>query len=87
MKPQKYGKLFIVLMIALLAYGFASGVHALGIGEDVGDNLITSDLGLSGDQKISEVSDPSFNPTYLNQRVVVNVTNATPKNTTTNQTQ
>ncbi|WJI08995.1 hypothetical protein FGU46_02275 [Methanobacterium sp. CWC-01] len=87
MKPQKNGKLFIILLIALLAYGFASGVHALGIGEDVGDNLITSDLSLSGDQKISEVSDPSFKPTYLNRRAV-NVTNTTtPKNTTTNQTQ
>ena len=87
MKPQKYGKVFIVLMIALLAYGFASGVHALGIGEDVGDNLISSDLSLSGDQKISEISDPSFNPTNLNRRVVINVTNATPKNITANQTQ
>jgi hypothetical protein len=86
MKPQKNGKLFIVLMIALLAYGFASGVHALGIGEDVGNNLITSDLDLSGDQKISEVSDPSFKQVYLTRRAV-NVTNTTPKNTTTNQTQ
>jgi hypothetical protein len=86
MKPQKNGKLFIVLMIALLAYGFASGVHALGIGEDVGNDLITSDLDLSGDQKISEVSDPSFKQVYLTRRAV-NVTNTTPKNTTTNQTQ
>ena len=87
MKPQKYGKLFIVLMIALLAYGFASGVHALGIGENVGKNLLASDWSLSGDQKISEVSDPSFKPAKLNRRVV-NVTNTTtPKNTTTNQTQ
>jgi hypothetical protein len=86
MKPQKNGKLFIVLMIALLGYGFASGVHALGIGEDVGNDLITSDLDLSGDQKISEVSDPSFKQVYLTRRAV-NVTNTTPKNTTTNQTQ
>ncbi|MDP3065556.1 MAG: hypothetical protein Q8N08_02360 [Methanobacteriaceae archaeon] len=88
MKPQKTGKLFIVLMIALVAYGFASGAHAMGVADELGTKIIPSDLNLGGDQKISEISDPSFKQVYLTRRIlnITNKTNSTPQNVSGNQT-
>ncbi|HMK53670.1 MAG TPA: hypothetical protein VK444_02725 [Methanobacteriaceae archaeon] len=88
MKPQKTGKLFIVLLIALVAYGFASGAHALGVATDLGTDLIPSDLNLAGDQKISEISDPSFKQVYIIRKAlnITNTTNSTVKNASGNQT-
>jgi hypothetical protein len=84
MTPKKSGTLFIVFMIALVAYGAASGANALNIGADVGVGLIPSNFNLNGDQKISEIGDPNFTPVHIVRHIQVNITNTT--NTTNNTT-
>jgi hypothetical protein len=83
MSPKKNGRIFIILMIALVAFGFGSAAHAFGLAQDFGTDLIPSDLFTTGAQQISEISDPSFNPVYLTKRVIVNTNNTT---NTTNST-
>jgi hypothetical protein len=77
MSPKKNGRIFIILMIALVAYGFGSAVHASGFAPEFGMNILPDDLYMGGAQQISEISDPSFDPVYLNKRVIVNTTNST----------
>ena len=84
MTPKKSGTLFIVLMIAMVAYGAASGANALNIGTDIGVGLIPSNFNLNGDQKISEIGDSNFTPVHIVKHIQVNTTNTT--NTTTNTT-
>jgi hypothetical protein len=92
MTPKKSGTLFIVLMIALVAYGAASGANALNIGTDIGIGLIPSNFNFNGDQKITEIGDPSFSPVHIVRHIQVNTTNTTNatntsnNNTTTNST-
>ena len=88
MSPKKSGTLFIVLMIALVAYGTASAANALNIGTDIGVGLIPSNFNLNGDQKISEIGDSNFTPVYIVKHVQLNTTNATnaTNNTTSNTT-
>ena len=85
MTPKKSGTLFIVLMIALLAYGAASGANALNIGTDLGVGLIPSNFNINGDQKITEIGDPTFTPVHIVKHIQVNTTNTT-NNTTSNIT-
>lgn len=84
MTPKKSGTLFIVLMIALVAYGAASGANALNIGTDIGVGLIPSNFNLNGDQKITEIGDSNFTPVHIVKHIQVNTTNTT--NTTNNTT-
>ncbi|EKQ50641.1 MAG: hypothetical protein B655_2376 [Methanobacterium sp. Maddingley MBC34] len=84
MTPKKSGTLFIVLMIALVAYGAASGANALNVGTDIGVGLIPSNFNLNGDQKISEIGDSNFTPVHIVKHIQVNITNTT--NTTNNTT-
>lgn len=85
MTPKKSGTLFIVLMIALVAYGAASAANALNIGTDIGVGLIPSNFNFNGDQKITEIGDPTFSPVHIVRHVQINITNTT-NNTTTNVT-
>ena len=50
MTPKKSGTLFIVLMIALVAFGAGSGANALNIGTNIGVGLIPSDFNFNGEQ-------------------------------------
>lgn len=87
MKPKKAGTLFAVLMISMIAFGFASAANTLNIAGDFGVGLVPSNLNFNGEQKINEISDPSFSPNRLIKRVTVNVTNTTNttnKSSTTN---
>ena len=77
MNPKKTGRLFIVLMIALLAYGFASSANALNIGSDIGVGLFPSYFNFESGQKISEIGDPSFTPVTVIRRIPINITNIT----------
>jgi hypothetical protein len=86
MTPKKSGTLFIVLMIALVAYGVASGANALNIGTDLGVGLIPSDLNLNGDQKVSEIGDSNFTPVRIVKHIQVNNTNTTNTTNITNTT-
>lgn len=78
MNPKKSGTLFIVLIIALLAFGVASAANVFGLGSNLIDSPIPSNLSLNGQQQISAIGDTSFTPVYVNKRLVVNVTNTTP---------
>jgi len=94
MNPKTAGRLFIVLMIALVAYGFASSANALNIGTDLGVGLFPSNFNFENGQKISEIGDPSYTPVTVVRRITINITNVTnntnktpvnntiPKNTT-----
>lgn len=90
MNPKKSGTVFIVLMIALLAFGVASAANVVGLGSNLIDSVVPSNLSLNGQQQVSAIGDTSFTPVYVNKRVVVNITNTTPvvpTNNTTNNTQ
>jgi hypothetical protein len=78
MSPKKTGRIFIILMIALTAYGFGSAMHAFGLAQDFGTDLLPADLYMGNVQQISEISDPAFVPVTLNKRIIViNTTNNT----------
>ncbi len=77
MNPKKSGTVFIVLMIALIAFGVASAANVANIGNDLLDGVIPSNLSLSGSQQITVIGNPSFKPVYVNKRVLVNLTNNT----------
>jgi hypothetical protein len=84
MNPKKSGTVFIVLMIALIAFGVASAANVANIGTDLIGGLIPSNLSLSGSEQITAIGDSSFKPNYINKRVLVNLTNntnVTPVNT------
>lgn len=89
MSPKKNGTIFIVLMVALAAYGVGSVANALNIGGDTIVNLIPSNFTSLGEQQITQMGNPSFKPVYLIQHMVVNATNASSGgngNNTGNQT-
>lgn len=82
MNSKKRGKLFAVLMVALIAYGIGSSVSIL-----TSDSIsleIPSVLA-SEQQQISTIGDPDFNPVWL-KRQVINITNNTTKPNSTNNT-
>lgn len=94
MNPKKSGTLFIVLMIALIAFGVASAVNVTKIGNEQLSGITIPKLNLSSQQQITTIGDPNFQPVYITKRIVLNVTNNTTaipiinttKNTTTNFT-
>ncbi|MGC9517893.1 MAG: hypothetical protein ACP5C3_09395 [Methanomicrobiales archaeon] len=83
MISRKKGKLFIVLSIALMAFGIGSVANVLASDSFSIDNLIPSSLALEQQEKIIVIDDPSFEPVYV-QKVIpqpVNITNNTTNNT------
>ncbi len=86
MNPKKSGTVFIVLMIALIAFGVASSANMANIGTNLFDGLNLSNLGLNSQQQITAIGDSSFKPVYITKRVVFNVTNTTPLTPTNNST-
>jgi hypothetical protein len=94
MNPKKSGTLFIVLMIALIAFGVASAVNVTKIGNEQLSGITIPNLNLSSQQQITTIGDPNFQPVTITKRIVLNVTNTTTviptnnttKNTTTNFT-
>lgn len=89
MNPKKSGTMFIVLMIALIAFGTASSANMANIGTGLFNSLNISNMDLNSQQQITTIGDPSFEPVYVTKRVVLNVTNSTPvvpTNNTTNST-
>ncbi len=87
MNPKKSGTLFIVLMIALIAFGIASAANVANIGNDQLKGLTLPNLNLNNQEQINTIGDPNYQPVYITKRVVLNVTNNTtviPANTTIN---
>ena len=88
MNPKKSGTLFIVLMIALLAFGVASAVNVTKIGNEQLSSITIPKLNLNSQEQITTIGDPNFQPVYITKRIVLNVTNTTviPTNNTTRNT-
>ncbi len=85
MNSKKSGTIFIVLMIALVAYGFGSFANAFDLGGNTMVNLIPSEITSFNQQQITEMNDPSFQPVYLIQQAIFNNnSNNETLNTTTN---
>lgn len=76
MNPKKAGKLFIVLMISLVAFGFGSCANALNSGNDVTSGILPSTLASNNEQQISTINDSSFEPVHV-MRHFYNTTNST----------
>ncbi|MDD1775604.1 MAG: hypothetical protein LUQ24_08745 [Methanobacterium sp.] len=86
MNPKKSGTIFIVLMIAFVAYGSGSIADALNLDGDAIINLIPSNLTTLNQQQITPIDDSNFKPVYLMTHVVINKTNTTNNSTDDNQT-
>ena len=78
MNSKKSGTIFIVLIIALIAYGSGSVANAFDLGGNSMVNLIPTDITSFDQQQITQMNDPSFQPVYLLQQAITNNdTNAT----------
>lgn len=77
MNPKKSGTVFIVLIIALLAFGAASSANLANIGTGLIGGLVIPNLNLNSQDQVTAIADPSFQPVYVNKRVIANVTNTT----------
>lgn len=77
MNPKKSGTVFIVLMISLLAFGAASSANLANVGTGLIGGLVIPNLSLQSQDQVTAIGDTSFQPVYVNKRVVVNVTNTT----------
>jgi hypothetical protein len=86
MNPKKSGTVFIVLMIALIAFGVASAANVANIGNDQLKGLTLPNLNLNNQEQITTIGDPNYQPVYITKRVVLNVTNTTPVISTNNTT-
>jgi hypothetical protein len=86
LNPKKSGTIFIVLMIAFVAYGSGSIADALNLDGDAIINLIPSNLTTLNQQQITPIDDSNFKPVYLMTHVVINKTNTTNNSTDDNQT-
>ncbi len=86
MNSKKKGKLFIVLMISLIAFGFGSCINVLNSGNDVTSGFLPSISASSNEQQISTIGDPSFEPAHVMKQFynTTNSTNSTPVNNGTN---
>ncbi|MFY9637194.1 MAG: hypothetical protein WAK14_00145 [Methanobacterium sp.] len=87
MNPKKSGTMFIVLMIALIAFGVASAANVANIGNDQLKGLTLPNLNLNNQEQITTIGDPNYQPVYITKRIILNVTNNTtviPSNTTIN---
>ena len=86
MNPKKSGTVFIVLMIALIAFGVASAANVANIGNDQLKGLTLPNLNLNNHEQITTIGDPNYQPVYITKRIVLNVTNTTPVIPTNNTT-
>ena len=88
MNSKKAGKLFIVLMISLIAFGFGSCANVLNSGNDITFGILPSIFASDNSQQISTIGDPSFEPVHVMRQFynTTNSTNSTPVNNTSNST-
>ena len=85
MNPRKAGKLFIVLMISLIAFGLGSCANVLNSGNDITSGMLPSMIASNTNEQISTIGDPSFEPVHL-MRQFYNTTNSTNSTPVTNNT-
>jgi len=82
MNNRKKGKIFIVLMISLIAFGFGSCVYAVNGSNEFINGLIPTTFPWNTSEQISTIDDSSFEPIYIIKHFYNNTTNTT-NNTTT----
>lgn len=85
MNSRKAGKLFIVLMISLIAFGFGSCANVLNSGNDITFGILPSIFASNSSSQISTMGDPSFEPVHI-MRQFYNTTNSTNSTPVTNNT-
>lgn len=80
MDSKKKGKVFIVLIISLIAFGVGSCVNAINAGNDITSGLLPSTLTLDNEQQVKVIDDSSFNPVHVMRHFYNNttITNSTP---------
>jgi len=84
LNPKKSGTIFIVLMIAFVAFGSGSIADALNLDGDAIINLIPANFTTLNQQQITQIDDPSFQPVNLMTHIVINQTNNTNTNNNNN---
>lgn len=77
MNNRKMGKIFIVLMISLTAFGFGSCVYAVNGGNDIINSLIPTSFNWNTPEQISIIGDSSFEPVRVIKHLYNNTTNST----------
>lgn len=83
MDSRKSGKVFIVLIISLIAFGVGSCVNAVNAGNDITSGLLPSNFALDNQQQMNTIDDSSFNPVHV-MRHFYNNTNTTNTSTVVN---
>lgn len=86
MNAGKMGKVFIVLMISLLAFGCGSSANALNAGNDITEDIIPSNIEWNNQEQISVISNPSFEPVHVMRHFYNNTTNTTNSTSIINNT-
>lgn len=86
MNAGKMGKIFIVLMVSLIAFGCGSSASALNAGNDITEGIIPSNIEWNNQEQISVISNPSFEPVHVMRHFYNNTTNSTNSTTITNNT-
>lgn len=84
--PKKSGTIFIVFMVALVAFGIGSVADAFNLDGNFIVNLIPSNITTLNQQQINQIDDPSFKPVYLMTHIVTNTTSNSTNNSTDNET-
>ncbi|MDI6723919.1 MAG: hypothetical protein QMD61_04675 [Methanobacterium sp.] len=89
MNSGKKGKLFAVLMVSLVAFGFGSCANVLNSGNDITYGILPSSFSLDNENQMAVIDDPSFEPVHV-KRHFYNLTNSTnmtniTSNSTTNK--
>jgi hypothetical protein len=82
MDPKKSGTIFIVFMVALVAFGIGSVADAFNLDGNFIVNLIPSNITTLNQQQINQIDDPSFKPVYLMTHIVTNTTSIRTNNST-----
>jgi hypothetical protein len=84
MNSKKLGKIFIVLMLSFVAFGFGSCANVLNSGNDVTFGLLPTGFALNNEKQMLIINDASFEPVYVIRRYTIITNNTT--NVTTNVT-
>ncbi len=84
MSPKTFGRLFILLMICLVAYGCGSCANVLNSEDSIIFDVVPSSFALDNQPQITIINDASFEPVYIWEHYPKTTSNIT--NNTTNST-
>ncbi|MEN4005957.1 MAG: hypothetical protein PQ964_01130 [Methanobacteriaceae archaeon] len=84
MNAGKMGKIFIVLMISLIAFGCGSLANVLNAGNDITESITLPNIEWNNQTQISVIGNPSFEPVHVMRHFYNNTTNSTNSTPITN---